>query len=67
MKKIKTLTALAMSLCLLAGTAAGCGTAAAETAQGAEKRITIAIGSETGGMDPAGNIALTYLKLIFIL
>lgn len=61
MKKIKTLTALAMSLCLLAGTAAGCGTAAAETAQGAEKRITIAIGSETGGMDPAGNIALTYL------
>lgn len=27
-----------------------------------KKEITIAVNSETGGMDPAGNIALTYLS-----
>lgn len=64
MKRIKKLTAMLMSVCLLAGTAAGCGTNAAESASAARdgrKRITIAINSETGGLDPAGNIALTYL------
>lgn len=39
---------------------AGCGSTQTDTNK-QKKEITIAINSETGGLDPAGNIALTYL------
>ena len=59
----KKMTAIALCLCILAGMTAGC--AASDEKKNStrtEKEITIAVNSETGGMDPAGNIALTYLS-----
>lgn len=54
-------TASMTALVLLGSTLlAGC-TQAPET-ENAEKEITVAISSDTGSMDPAGSIALTYLS-----
>lgn len=39
----------------------GAGSGGSAGAEGGEKAITVAINSETGTMDPAGSIALTYL------
>ena len=39
----------------------GAGSGGSTGAEGGEKAITVAINSETGTMDPAGSIALTYL------
>lgn len=39
----------------------GAGSGGSNGADGGEKAITVAINSETGTMDPAGSIALTYL------
>ena len=56
--------AVVLCICILAGMAAGC-TAKERRKKGVsqmKKEITIAVNSETGGLDPAGNIALTYLS-----
>ena len=52
-----------MCICILAGMITGCNASEQkETEARTKKEITIAVNSETGGMDPAGNIALTYLS-----
>ena len=57
----KKLTAALLTLTLLCtGALSGCVTAD-PSAQAGEKGITVAISSDTGTMDPAGSIALTYL------
>lgn len=54
-----------MCICILAGMITGCNASEQkETEARTKKEITIAVNSETGGMDPAGNIALTYLPLL---
>ena len=59
----KKMTAIAMCICILAGMITGCNASEQkETEARTKKEITIAVNSETGGMDPAGNIALTYLS-----
>ena len=55
------LTAALLTLTLVCTDAlSGCVTAAPSAEEG-EKGITVAISSDTGTMDPAGSIALTYL------
>ena len=57
----KKMTAIVMCICILAGMITGCNASEQkETEARTKKEITIAVNSETGGMDPAGNIALTY-------
>lgn len=57
----KKLTAALLTLTLLCtGALTGCVTADPAADDG-EKGITVAISSDTGAMDPAGSIALTYL------
>lgn len=59
----KKMTAIVMCICILAGMITGCNASEQkETEARTKKEITIAVNSETGGMDPAGNIALTYLS-----
>lgn len=58
MKK-KTVAAV-LACALFCGVISGGCTQAPET-DGADSRITVAINSDTGSMDPAGSIALTYL------
>ena len=59
----KKMTAIAMCICILAGMITGCNASdQKKTEARTKKEITIAVNSETGGMDPAGNIALTYLS-----
>ena len=59
----KKITAALLTLTLLsAGALSGCVTADPAVTAGEEgKGITVAISSDTGTMDPAGSIALTYL------
>lgn len=52
---------LVMSM-ILAWTAVLGGCRKAETTKSEEKAIVVAVNSETGGLDPAGMIALTYLS-----
>ena len=57
----KKLTAALLTLTLVCtGALSGCVTADPSAEEG-EKGITVAISSDTGTMDPAGSIALTYL------
>ena len=57
----KKLTAALLTLTLVCtGALSGCVTAD-PSAEAGEKGITVAISSDTGTMDPAGSIALTYL------
>ena len=57
----KRLTALITTVALLCtGGMTGCVTAD-PSSDGAGRGITVAISSDTGTMDPAGSIALTYL------
>ena len=59
----KKMTAIVMCICILAGMITGCNASdQKKTEARTKKEITIAVNSETGGMDPAGNIALTYLS-----
>ena len=60
MKRKMKMTAAVLAAALLGSTILGGCTQAPET-DGADSRITVAINSETGSMDPAGSIALTYL------
>ena len=61
----KKMTAIAMCICILAGMITGCNASdQKKTEARTKKEITIAVNSETGGMDPAGNIALTYLSYL---
>ena len=59
----KKITAILLTLTLLStGALSGCVTADPAVTAGEEgKGITVAISSDTGTMDPAGSIALTYL------
>ena len=59
----KKITAALLTLTLLStGALSGCVTADSAVTAGEEgKGITVAISSDTGTMDPAGSIALTYL------
>ena len=59
----KKITAILLTLTLLStGALSGCVTADPAVTAGEEGRgITVAISSDTGTMDPAGSIALTYL------
>ena len=59
MKKKLTAALLTMTL-VCTGALSGCVTAD-PSAEAGEKGITVAISSDTGTMDPAGSIALTYL------
>ena len=57
----KRMTAALLTLTLLCtGVLSGCVTADPSDGSG-DKGITVAISSDTGTMDPAGSIALTYL------
>lgn len=60
-KVIKRMQVLVMSM-ILAGTVVLGGCRKAETTKSEEKAIVVAVNSETGGLDPAGMIALTYLS-----
>ncbi len=60
MKRRNRITAAFMAFILLASSGlAGCGNAEQENME--KKELVIATNSETGGLDPAGMIALTYL------
>lgn len=60
MKRRKRITAVFMAFILSASAwLVGCGNAEQESVGG--KELVIALNSETGGLDPAGMIALTYL------
>ena len=57
--RIKKRTAVFLAALLCAAALPGC--AAEEERAGGKKEITVAVNSETGTLDPAGSIALTYL------
>ena len=57
---MKRLTAAILSASLVLTMMAGCGNKSEETT-GEEKAITVGTNSESGGLDPAGMIADTYL------
>lgn len=61
-KRAASLILFMLLLCTAALTGcSGAGGGGSTGADGGEKAITVAINSETGTMDPAGSIALTYL------
>lgn len=61
-KRAASLILFRLLLCTAALTGcSGAGGGGSTGADGGEKAITVAINSETGTMDPAGSIALTYL------
>lgn len=61
-KRAASLILSMLLLCTAALTGCyGAGSGGSTGADGGEKAITVAINSETGTMDPAGSIALTYL------
>ena len=61
-KRAASLILFMLLLCTAALTGcSGAGSGGSAGAEGGEKAITVAINSETGTMDPAGSIALTYL------
>lgn len=58
----KRITAILLILTMIwTGTLSGCVTAAPSPDSPGGKEITVAVSSDTGSMDPAGSIALTYL------
>ena len=59
-KKNRWTAAVLVAACAVSMTLTGCGGSSDKEAE-EKKSVTIAINSETGGLDPAGNIALTYL------
>ena len=60
MKRRRLTAALLAAAVLCAAALPGC--AKGEKNTGGEKEITVAVNSETGTLDPAGSIALTYLS-----
>ena len=60
MKRRRLTAALLAAAVLCAAALSGC--AKGEKNTGGEKEITVAVNSETGTLDPAGSIALTYLS-----
>ena len=60
MKRRRQTAALLAAAVLCAAALPGC--AKGEKNTGGEKEITVAVNSETGTLDPAGSIALTYLS-----
>ena len=60
MKRRRLTAALLAAVVLCAAALSGC--AKGEKSAGGEKEITVAVNSETGTLDPAGAIALTYLS-----
>lgn len=60
MKRMKRLFSVLCMVCLMTSTLAGCGGNKNST-RAENKELIIATNSETGGLDPAGTIALTYL------
>lgn len=59
MKKMKRVVALLLSLVMLSSYLSACG--GGESSNETKKELVIATNSETGSLDPAGMIALTYL------
>lgn len=59
-KRNRGIAKILAAACVVSMVFTGCGGASKQEDEG-KKQVTIAINSETGGLDPAGNIALTYL------